>query len=333
MIYNNVELHNIDAVAEGEHGVIMLRVPEETRQQLNVRARDVVVPYTTGVEIRFVMNGDKAIVKLYIEGSDPYAYLPLQLYYGGVASGWVWFDPMNLNVGLNEIVINKPKGLEKLVAKSESEGHAFDCSVIRLLLPSTKMQFVGVEGDVRPPETNEKPQKRIVFYGSSITHGSLSCLTSNTFVNILGSEMNAEVFNKGFPGSCHVSHAMSDYVASRGDCDYAVCEVATNVYKTIPDSELVERIEYLIKTYKTANPDKPLVIIDNLIVSERTEPSRRLVRKAIRNAGLDNVLYINGKKLLTTNKYVMADFTHPTPMGQFTIAMNLLKILKSKGLA
>jgi hypothetical protein len=195
------------------------------------------------------------------------------------------------------------------------------------------MQFVGVEGDVRPPEANEKPKKKIVFYGSSITHGSLSCLTSNTFVNILGSEMNAEVFNKGFPGSCHVSHAMSDYVASRSDCDYAVCEVATNVYKTIPDEELIERIEYLIKTYKALNPDKPLVIIDNLIVSERTEPSRKLVRKAIKNVNADNVLYINGKKLLTTNKYVMADFTHPTPMGQFTIAMNLLKILKAKGLA
>ncbi len=333
MIYNNVELHNIDAVGEGEFGTVMYRVPEETRQQLNARARDVVAPHTTGVEIRFVMNGDRAVVKVYVVSNDQNAYLPVQLYYGGVPSGWVWFDPMNLNPGLNEIVINKPKGLEKLIEKSKNEGHNFDVGVIRVLLPACKMQLVDVEGDVRPPKDCEKPQKKVLFYGSSITHGSLSCLTSNTFVNILGAEMNADVFNKGFPGSCHVSHAMSDYIASRSDYDYAVCEVATNVYKTIPDEELVERIEYLIKQYKTAHSDKPLVIIDNLIVTERTEPSRKLVRRAIKNTGFDKIVYVNGKKLLTSSRFVMADFTHPTPMGQFTIAMNLLKVLKKNGLA
>lgn len=333
MIYNNVELHNVDAVGEGEFGTVMYRVPEDIRQRLNARARDVVASHTTGVEIRFVMLCEKAVVRVHVADNDPYAYLPVQLYYGGVASGWVWFNPMNLNPGFNEIVINKPKGLEKLIEKSNSEGHEFDVGVIRILLPSSKIQLVGVEGDVRPPKDSEKPPKKVLFYGSSITHGSLSCLTSNTFVNILGTEMKADVFNKGFPGACHVSHAMSDYIASRNDYDFAVCEVATNVYKTIPDEELAERIEYLIKHYNSAHSEKPLVIIDNLIITERTEPSRKLVRAAVKNAGCDKVIYINGKKLLTSSSLVMADFTHPTPLGQFTIAMNLLKALKKNGLA
>ena len=107
MIFENVELHNVDCVEKGEHGYVMFRVPNETREKLNTRARDLVSRYTTGVEIRFVMNSDKAVLKLYVKGQNKNRFLPCQLFYGGIYSGWLWYDPVNLNDGLNEIIIDK----------------------------------------------------------------------------------------------------------------------------------------------------------------------------------------------------------------------------------
>lgn len=111
MVFENVELFNIDHVADGEYGKRMVRVPEDVRLSLNPRARDVSSYFTTGVEIRFVMNCDSAILKLALPETDENKFFPIQLFYGGIHAGWTWLDPVNLHSGLNEIVINKPKNV------------------------------------------------------------------------------------------------------------------------------------------------------------------------------------------------------------------------------
>ncbi len=331
MIFENVELHNVDCVEKGEHGYIMYRVPDKIREKLNIRARDLVSRYTTGIEIRFVMNSDKAVLKLYVKGQNKNRFLPCQLFYGGIYSGWLWYDPVNLNDGLNEIVIDKVKLEEKVAEKSKNEGHTFDYRVIRVLLGSADIEFIGLEGDTRPPLDKEKPNKKILFYGSSITHGSLSCMPSVNFVNIIGSHFKADVFNKGYAGACHCSNAMADYIANRNDFEFAVCEVGTNIYGAIPDEELFQRIKYLINIYKEKT-GKKIIIIDNLILKPQNEDCRRLVKEAVTAAGYDGAIYVNGRDLLESEINVSADMTHPNPMGQFKIAENLIKIIHQNNL-
>ena len=331
MIFNNVELHNVDYVEKGEHGYVMFRVPNETREKLNTRARDLVSRYTTGVEIRFVMNSDKAVLKLYVNGQNKNRFLPCQLFYGGIYSGWLWYDPVNLNDGLNEIVIDKVKLEEKVAEKSKNEGHTFDYRVIRVMLGSADIEFVSLEGDTRPPLSSEKPSKKILFYGSSITHGSLSCMPSVNFVNIVGGHFKADVFNKGYAGACHCSNAMADYIANRNDFDFAVCEVATNIYGAIPDEKLFDRIKYLINVYKEKT-GKKIIIIDNLILKPQNENCRKLVKEAVEAAGYDGAIYVNGRCLLESESNVTADMTHPNPMGQIKIAENLIKIIQQNSL-
>ena len=331
MVFNNVELHNVDYVEKGEHGHVMYRVSKDTRDKLNPRARDVSSHHTTGVEIRFCMNCDKAVLKLFVNGENRNRFLPCQLFYGGIHSGWVWYNPINLNDGLNEIVIDNVKLEEKVAEKSKKEGHTFDYSVIRVLLGSADVEFVGLEGDVRPPLDSEKPQKKILFYGSSITHGSLGCMPSLSFVNIIAGHFKVDVFNKGFPGTCHCSNAMADYIAARNDFDFAVCEVATNIYGAIPDEELTERIKYLINVYREKT-GKKLIIIDNLILNDKKEDCRALVKKAVEAAGYEGAIYVNGRCLLESESNVTADMTHPNPMGQIKIAENLIKIIQQNSL-
>lgn len=327
MIYNNVELHNVECLIPGKVGQLMCRVPEETRQGLTARGRDVISTYSTGVEIRFVMNGDKAAVRIYADYFDEYKFFPVQLFYGGIQAGWLWLNPVNLHNGMNEIVVDRPKNYEKLEVKSNADGNTFDPHVMRLLISSGPVEFCGVEGDVRQPEESEKPKKKILFYGSSITHGSLACLPSNHFVRLIGDMTGAEVFNKGFAGACFLEKSMCDYVASRSDCDTAVFEIGSNAYKALPDEELAARTEYLIKAYASHNPGKKFFVIDRLIPSERYPACKELVKSAVEAAGCGDAVFVSGMDLLETTHSTAADFTHPTALGQFLIAENLYRIM------
>ena len=124
---------------------------------------------------------------------------------------------------------------------------------------------------------------------------------------------------------------MADYIAERNDFDFAVCEVATNIYGAIPDEELTERIKYLINVYKEKT-GKKIIIIDNLILKPQNENCRKLVKEAVEAAGYDGAIYVNGRCLLESESNVTADMTHPNPMGQIKIAENLIKIIQQNSL-
>ena len=63
MIWKNVEFHNVAELIENEDGsVSWLRMPQWVKDGLDSDGRN--LGNATGVELRFVLKGDKAVIKM-----------------------------------------------------------------------------------------------------------------------------------------------------------------------------------------------------------------------------------------------------------------------------
>ena len=326
MFYKNAELHNVECLNSGEHGKIMSRLPDSVRMGVNPVLRDRTAYFTTGCEIRFVFIGEEAVVKFFVPDSEPNALLPLMLYYGSIQAGWKWFEPLNLHSGFNEIVIKRPNNEEELEVKSKACGFKFASNVIRLILPSNLIELIDIEGEIRPPRKDELPDKSVLFLGSSVTNGSISTLPNATFPFTVGAALKADVYNKGFSGSCRLEKEIIDYITDFRGYNFLVAELASNIW-SIPDGELENSVRYLISSFISKNPDKKIFMIDNLLIGEKYERSRNTVKKCVELFGNSNTVYINGNNLLPDCGLVSADFIHPTLAGQAEIAKNLIEII------
>ncbi len=250
MIYENVQLHNVEEVKPDSAigGVLCQRVPEAIRLQLENAQGAMLMP--AGVEIRLVSKGPKVTVtlsaaKLPFGGGES---MPLTIFHGD------YQHPKLLMVGL------EPEPLEITfpfsdisLQEMERRPWAFSPRVLRICpqgqgIPG-QLRFHSVEGDgMRPPDAAELPRRRGLVYGSSLSHG-FSCTAAHlTYVAQMARRLGVDVCNLGVGASCFCEPAMADYIAGRKDWDFAVLEFSNMV--TFGASEFTRRVEYLTKTMK-----------------------------------------------------------------------------------
>ena len=95
-----------------------------------------------------------------------------------------------------------------------------------------------------PPQRDQCPEKVLLCYGSSITHGSNAIDASHTWASILGHNLNMDVKNLGMAGSCAMEAEMIDYIASEGEkglIDSAIA-LAELGYDLITNPNLLEEL-------------------------------------------------------------------------------------------
>lgn len=70
MIYKNAEIFNVEEIIKNEDGSISwLRVPNDVFQNLESGNQGIrMAKNSTGVEIRFVLKGEKAVIKMCTSG-------------------------------------------------------------------------------------------------------------------------------------------------------------------------------------------------------------------------------------------------------------------------
>lgn len=330
LIHQNIEFHNVEELHKGEHGLLLYRFPKKVTDTLNPNGKTQSTGPTTGVELRFVPKSEVTI-RIWCAEEDATVSRPAELYLGGFQSGWTWLAATGLMPGENVIKIGIPENMAYLEKRSRENGFTWSPWVFRLMLPAGTNEFISAEGDFRAPLPEEKPSKKILFYGSSITHGSLSLLPGMTYVNQVAEELNAEVINKGLAGGCHLERSVSDWIAEQKGFDFAVCELGSNAFHAISNEEFIARVTYLIQTYRAAFPEKSLYLIDNLILEPACEPCREIVRKIVEETDDEKVIYLNGFELLEGRRSVAADFTHPTAMGHVRLTKNLVNAIRLHG--
>lgn len=341
MLFKNIEIHNVAKLYDAERGgTTWLRVPDEVFSALEHgnQARNM-AKCCTGVELRFVIKSGEGVT-IRMAQLDPCATGNVfHVFRGGIQGSW--YD-CELNCTVpgepTDFFIKKTEDLPYLKKAAQSYCDPWDPEVVRVIFDRGAYRILDVIGDVMPPEKSMCPDKTILFYGSSITHGSNSIDMSHAWASVVGHNLGADVINLGFAGSCAMEPAMIDYIASLGKCgqwDTCVMELGINVLGW-EKTKKIDRALNAIRTVALTNPDKKMFVIspfycDNDFVGEhKAEEWREILGKIVKDENLANVKYINGLSLLDSVQYLSADKVHPNIYGVQKIADGLTAFMRGE---
>ncbi len=329
---NKVMLHNVEALIEVENGYKMSRLSIEAKDamELSQANHGGASTASTGVEVRFVIeSGNEAFITVYCEDQDIHTSRIAYLRLGDFQYGWLWLGPYVMTPGLNRIPIKLPYDMDRLQKIADQYGHAFSPRVVRLCFHAGGVLFVGAEGDIRPPKADEMPARRAVFYGSSITHGSLANQPFANYVSLTSLELGLDPLNKGLAGSCNMENRVVDDILSHDNAAFYQVEVATNCADRHPVEELRNRVRYLCDRFLALRPDSHLFVIDGLWTQDKYDPYRQMVKETVESYADDRITYIPGRSLVPDISYVTTDGIHPTLQGHLNATKVLLPLYRS----
>ena len=336
MIYQNVELFNVAEVItpeDGGEGVQLLRCPPSVRACLNPAAQDAAA-CVTGCELRFVIEeGDSATLTLRNLGASNARLL---VYYGSMQSGWKTLTQYSHDTP-TDLTFQYPD-LDRLEAFAKASEFPFSPRVIRVLLPSEagKIAFLGVKaGKVRPPRPDEVPSRGcLLFYGSSITHGSLACTQNGLFAQKVARALKMDAQNQGYAGSNFIEPEVADWLSQKGDWTAMVAELGINIVDQVEPEEYRRRVRYFIETVHGANPKKYLAMIDMFYSGRDFDKKpfaaayRKVMAEEVARVNSPFVVYVNGLSILNGPEFLSSDFVHPSIDGVCEIAKNLTPVLE-----
>ena len=334
MIYKNIEIHNAVDVyqEEGYEGVRWLRVPRKVKEQFEMELAQKHASGYTGVELRFVMKSEKVILRLAKVNPKEKRGHQMHVFYGGIQGGWQEHEINRiLEQDVEEIVISKPKNMDVLKKVAEHMNDGWDPEVVRVILDNGHYRLIDVIGDVMPPNREQTPEKVLLTYGSSITHGSNCFDSSHSWASLLAYHLKMDLRNLGFAGSCAMEPAIVDYIAAEGEAgrwNMAVCELGINVAEW-EEEKIYQRVRNTIRQIAGRNTDKKVYIISPFYCNydyhgqPYAERWRRIIGEIVTEFDYANVIYINGLDLLGDVSLLSADEVHPSIYGVQRIADEL----------
>lgn len=339
MIYKNMEIHNAAELKELDHGVTWLRVPAKACGNLELDLERNTVSNSTGVELRFIMKSDKAVIYIQSMDSPEMDVLSVaHVYRGGIQGGWEDHE-VNKYVGHEKtaLVIKKSENLEVLKRMTEEAGLDWDPEVVRVIFDRGHYRIIDVVGDIEPPRREQTPSRTLLSYGSSITHGSNSLDASHAWVSVLAHRLNMDSRNLGMAGSCAMEPEMIDYIAEEGEkgkWDLATLELGINVLAW-EENKIHERVTNTIRQVAGRNPEKPVILISPFYCGEdfkdgnKAKKWRKIISQIVSKENFENVHFIDGIELLGDMSLISADEVHPNIYGVQQIAERLFAFIKN----
>ncbi|MCM8768165.1 MAG: GDSL-type esterase/lipase family protein [Candidatus Omnitrophica bacterium] len=330
MIYQSVELHNVEEVRKGEssQGVRLQRVPEELREKLNPGAQ-LRMLQPDNAEIRFLFDGLSCQVTLASEGQTR-----LTVFFGDFDSR----QRFVIGQQPQTIEITRPAFLDKLPPEFR-EKMGFSPGVVRLILGGPQRDpvwFFSAQGkNIRPPEKNDLPAWRYLAYGTSITHGFDAEGPHLTYVGQTARLLGADLINLGVGGAAHCEPELADYLANRSDWNFASLELSVNMIG-FDLKEFSRRVSYLVNRVASSKKERVVLCLtlypffldfgikpEGLEYKAEPEEYRQALREVVAQCQLPNVHLVEGPELLTNISNLTADLIHPGDYGMVEIAKNL----------
>ncbi|OGV47390.1 MAG: hypothetical protein A2017_05280 [Lentisphaerae bacterium GWF2_44_16] len=222
------------------------------------------------------------------------------------------------------------KNIESILIE-DMDGEMREYTVNFPLYNGIKELSLGFEDGCKIEEPSHfKYQKPVLFYGSSITQGGCASRPGNTYTNILGRRLNAEIINLGFSGSCKGEPAIAEAISSL-ELSAFVMDYDHNA----PSVEYLKNThEDFFRIVRKHQPELPVIIISRPN-TEHKDVDKRLavIKKTFDNAvsnGDKRVYFINGKALFgkTHRDACTVDSCHPNDLGFMRMAENIYPILK-----
>jgi len=331
MLYRNLELHNVEQVwpAEKGKGLRLSRLPEAVRQAVNPGAASAAL-HAAGCEMRLNLKpGDEARLVLQVDKTK-FAWERgglVEVFQGEFQSCWYYVGTRPA-----EIVVKAPENLERLkeIQRRSRRPARFDPALTRIVLPyRPALRLLSLEGKWSPPAPRQTPRKRLLIYGTSLTHGAWSVRPTETYAMLLARSLGMDLINLGFGGACHYEPAVAEYIASRRDWDVAVFE-SHNMTAIIEPEDFRARLRGVLETVCRARPRKPVFCVNLFMLSEvlpevaansaKHRALRQAARAAVKDVGRPNVKWIPTERLFRDPVGLTTDLVHPSPWGMYEIA-------------
>jgi len=329
MIYNGIDIHGASYLEPTADGVCPRRYPAEVRAALNESGQNAALNLC-GMELRFVPQGE---VKITMSTVGEKSINAAWLFYGSTQAGWetgavrITHTPQAFTF--------RPSARPAFLGQvAQHCNHPFAPTVLRLVLDSAQIVIHSIEGDVRPPKAEEVPRENILFYGSSITHGSLAAAPVSYWCRRVAENFRRDHINLGLAGSCLMQAEVADWIAARTDWQVAVLEMGINVLDKYDEDTYRERVRYMIETVHAAHPDKYIFCIDvfyyygDMFGNKRVGAFREIMAQEVARIASDRVVHIPALSIMGGMHGLSEDMVHPSAAGVEEMARNLSEALK-----
>ena len=332
MRYQNVELHNVSDIitTEGEPGFCISRLPLDVCENVN---KDAAANARLGgnAEIRGMLP-DEGEARVVLQMIDDNVTPPVVSVYHGCFCD----QTVTLDLEPTEIVIrHHPK--RELVRRVTAEYNLpFDASLVRVRLPNIHpVRIISIEGDLTYPTVDATPDKTMLSYGSSITHGASAIPPEGSYVAQCARRLGCDLINLGFGGSARLDPAAAKHIAARDDWHFATLEMGINV-RDWPRDKFHDAVEHFVGTIAAAHPDKYLFCIDLFTNDQDFESKptkavgfRETVQQIAEQFNSDKIIHIDGRTILTDPCGLRTDLVHPSDDGMSEMGANLARVIQS----
>lgn len=329
VVFKGVQIHGVADLEPGADGLYSFRRAGKGVHLAMPNQGQAMNAGSTGVEFRFVMKGDSVKLRLGTPADD--AFTRLTVYHGDIIGDWPELNKSVLGRDC-EITIKNLGAREDLRSEAKAQGHRFDPSVVRLVLPWGRVGIRDVVGEVAPPPPELCPKRTYLAYGSSITHGSNALAMETCYASLVGAGLGADVRNLGFAGAARMEPEMAEFIAGL-PFDYATLEMGINVLGMAP-AEFETRVRYFVRRVAESHPQAKILAIDvfgNRLGAKGREQAaafRAIVKRVVGELALPNVTYVDGLGLLADGQDMSVGGAHPAPAGHARIAQGILARLR-----
>lgn len=349
MIHNNILFHNVvDLDPAPGGGVYVRRFPEDVRNIMCPLGK-LVAQESSGCELRFVTESESFCLALSCRANllSPWESHAADVM---VFKGAFFHSLHRLEAGkINYLQITDIGGANKNAFSNLKEevrnSDYFHHNVWRVMLGRYTAIFHELDtygAALRIPRVDEIPKKKILFYGSSITHGACPTVYHLCYVQQTARLLKADALNQGLSGSCYCEKEVADYLAERQDWDLICLELGVNMRNGFTPEEFKARSSYLVRRIVKAHPDKPVVLITIYPNGESVQNTGcagdatkrqlefdRILRELKAELGPAKIHLIEGSSVLKDYNGVAKDLIHPSDYGHMDMGYNLSMQLKA----
>lgn len=225
---------------------------------------------------------------------------------------------------------------------SDMEPGLKECLLYLPLFDRVDSLEIGIEDGASIEPLANPFRHRIVFKGSSITHGASASRPGMSYVARFGRDNGLYCMNLGFSG---VSKLEKEYALFLKDieADAFVFDTFSN-----PSAEQInDRFDEFVSIIRSSHPETPLIFMQTERRETRNFSTRREAFEAAKQKAAEekvralmkrdrNVYFITSEDFLGDDHIATADGTHPTDLG-FTrmldsISPKILRILRKYGI-
>lgn len=192
---------------------------------------------------------------------------------------------------------------------------------------------IGLDGDAQLlPPADYRVTTPVVYYGSSITHGSSTSRPGNSYPNMLSRRLDCDHINLGFSGNALGEKEIAEYIAALPMSAF-VCEYDHNS----PNADFLRQTHSpFYHCIREKNSDLPIILMSRprARFNDQEEARRREVvletYENARAAGDKNIYFVDGAGILNIfgGDDGTIDTIHPNDLGFACIAKALGDVLE-----